>query len=147
VLTLAEPRSEALVIAQLGIRRAEGEEVRARSGALPQLSATASYDRGEWSVIFKRSLTAPSGVPFNPGTFVPIAFSVWDGGSNERGNKRGLSLWSSLYVEPQAVVSAKGPAIKTGLLVLGLELLVIFWVRRKQSVEGASHVSAHLRPR
>jgi outer membrane protein len=45
VLTLAEPRSEALVIAQEGIRRAEGEQVRARSGALPQLSATASYDR------------------------------------------------------------------------------------------------------
>ena len=45
VLTLAEPRSEALVIAQAGIRRAEAEEVRARSGALPQLSATASYDR------------------------------------------------------------------------------------------------------
>jgi hypothetical protein len=78
-------------------------------------------------------LTAASGVPFAPGSFVPISFSVWDGGSHERGNKRGLTLWSSLYVEPQAVVSAKGPAIKTGLLVLGLECLVIFWVRRKQA--------------
>jgi mono/diheme cytochrome c family protein len=111
------------------------------------VTSTAKYDNGEWSVIFKRSLTAPSGVPFNPGTFVPIAFSVWDGGSSERGNKRGLSLWSSLYVEPQTVVSAKGPAIKIGLLVLAAELLLIFWVRRKQSVEGASHVSAHLRTR
>ncbi len=74
-----------------------------------------------------------SGVPFSPGSFVPIAFSVWDGGSRERGNKRGLTLWSSLYVEPQTVVSAIGPAIKTGLLVFGLEFLVIFWVRRKQA--------------
>jgi len=96
------------------------------------VTSTAHYDKGEWSVIFRRSLTAASGVPFNPGSFVPIAFSAWDGGSRERGNKRGLTLWSSLYVEPQAVVSARGPAIKTGLLVFGVEFLVIFWVRRKQ---------------
>jgi outer membrane protein TolC len=45
VLTLAEPRSEAMAIAQAGVRRAEGEQVRARSGKLPQLSFSASYDR------------------------------------------------------------------------------------------------------
>jgi mono/diheme cytochrome c family protein len=95
--------------------------------------SSAHYDKGEWSVIFKRSLTAASGVPFTPGGFVPIAFTVWDGGSKERGNKRGLSLWSSLYVEPQAVVSAKGPAIKTGFIVFGLEILIIFWVRRSRA--------------
>ena len=108
------------------------------SSAITALDASdvvsvARYDKGEWSVIFKRSLTAPSGVPFNPGSFVPIAFSVWDGGSRERGNKRGLTVWSSLFVEPQTVVSAMGPAIKTGLLVFGLEILIIFWVRRKQA--------------
>ncbi len=108
------------------------------SGAIAPLdasdvSSTAHYDKGEWSVIFKRGLTAPSGVPFAQGTFVPIAFSVWDGGSHERGNKRGLTQWQSLYVEPQIVVSAKGPAIRAGLLVFGLEILVIFWIRRKPS--------------
>jgi hypothetical protein len=108
------------------------------SGAITVLDAAdvtsaAHYDKGEWSVIFKRSLTAASGVPFAQGSFVPVAFSVWDGGSHERGNKRGLTQWSSLYVEPEVVVSARGPAIKTGLLVFGLEILVIFWVRRKQS--------------
>ena len=108
------------------------------SGAVTVLDAAdvtsaAHYDKGEWSVIFRRSLTAASGVPFAPGSFVPVAFSVWDGGSKERGNKRGLTLWSSLYVEPEVVISATGPAIKTGLLVFGLEILVIFWVRRKQS--------------
>jgi outer membrane protein TolC len=45
VLTLAEPRSEAVVVAQAGVRRAEGDQIRARSGELPQLSASASYDR------------------------------------------------------------------------------------------------------
>jgi len=97
------------------------------------VTSAAHYDKGEWSVIFKRPLSAASGVTFTQGGFVPIAFSVWDGGSHERGNKRGLTLWSSLYVEPQVVVSARGPALKTGFLVFGLELIVIFWVRRKQS--------------
>jgi outer membrane protein TolC len=45
VLSLTEPRSEALSIASAGVQRAEADQVRARSGLLPQLSATASYDR------------------------------------------------------------------------------------------------------
>jgi outer membrane protein TolC len=45
VLTLAEPLSEGVAIAQAGVRRAEGEQIRARSGELPQLSLQASYDR------------------------------------------------------------------------------------------------------
>jgi outer membrane protein TolC len=45
VLTLAEPRSEAVAVAQAGIRRAAADQIRARSGELPQLSASASYDR------------------------------------------------------------------------------------------------------
>ena len=45
VLQLAEGRSESVAIAQTGIRRAESEQTRARSGRYPQLSAAASYDR------------------------------------------------------------------------------------------------------
>src|SRR5512138_1515116 len=45
VLGLAEPRSEAIQIAEAGVRRADGDVIRARSGLLPQLSAAASYDR------------------------------------------------------------------------------------------------------
>jgi outer membrane protein TolC len=45
VLALAEPGSESVAIALAGIRRAEAEQTRARSGRYPQLSAAASYDR------------------------------------------------------------------------------------------------------
>jgi outer membrane protein len=45
VLELAEARSESIAIAQAGVRRAEGDIVRARSGRYPQLSASAGYDR------------------------------------------------------------------------------------------------------
>ncbi len=57
------------------------------------VTGVASYDQGEWSVIFKRPLRATSGAAFTPGQFLPIAFSVWDGFSRERGNRRGLTAW------------------------------------------------------
>ncbi len=93
------------------------------------LTGVASYDQGEWSVIFKRPLRATAGAPFVPGEFLPVAFSVWDGLSRERGNRRGLTAWYSIYVEPQVVPSAIGPMVRTALLILVIELAVIGWVR------------------
>jgi len=73
VLTLTEPRSEAVAIAQAGIRRAEGELIRARSSGLPQLSASASYDRAlasEFEGVF--DFSGPTCPPFtlNPGATI-----------------------------------------------------------------------------
>jgi mono/diheme cytochrome c family protein len=90
------------------------------------LTGVASYDQGEWSVIFKRPL---AGAPFSPGEFLPVAFSVWDGLSRERGSRRGLTLWYSLYVEPETVPSAIGPMVRTALIILAIELALIGWVR------------------
>ena len=39
------------------------------------VTGVASYDQGEWSVIFKRPLRATSGAAFTPGQFMPVAFS------------------------------------------------------------------------
>ncbi|MEO5896605.1 MAG: c-type cytochrome [Vicinamibacterales bacterium] len=93
------------------------------------VTGVANYDQGEWSVIFKRPLQPTSGARLSPGEFMPIAFSVWDGLSRERGSRRGLTLWYSLYAEPEAVPSAVGPMVKTALLILAIELAVIGWVR------------------
>jgi hypothetical protein len=95
------------------------------------VSGVASYDQGEWSAIFKRPLRPTSGAPFSPGGFLPIAFSVWDGFSRERGNKRGLTVWQSVYLEPEVVPSAVGPMVRTGLVILVIELAIIGWVRRR----------------
>jgi mono/diheme cytochrome c family protein len=101
------------------------------------VTGVATYDQGEWSVIFKRPLHASSGAPFTQGEFLPIAFSVWDGFSRERGNRRGLSLWYSIYVEPEDVPSPAGPMIRTALVILVIELAVIGWVRwRKKKDPG-----------
>jgi mono/diheme cytochrome c family protein len=97
------------------------------------VTAAASYDQGEWSVIFKRARRPESGAAFAPGEFLPIAFSVWDGFSRERGNRRGLTLWNSIYLEPENVPSPIGPMITTALVILGIEVAVIAWVRRSRS--------------
>jgi mono/diheme cytochrome c family protein len=96
-----------------------------------ELSGVANYDQGEWSVIFKRPLRPASGARLTPGEFMPIAFSVWDGLSRERGNRRGLTIWYSLYVEPEIVPSAVGPMVRTALFILVFELALIWWVRRR----------------
>jgi len=113
------------------------------------VTGVASYDQGEWSVIFKRPLRASSGVAFVPGGFLPVAFSVWDGFSRERGNSRGLTAWYSVYVEPEVVPSAVGPMVRTALFLLVIELAVIGWVRwsrrsaaERQGREGGSHPAA-----
>jgi mono/diheme cytochrome c family protein len=93
------------------------------------VTGVASYDQGEWSVIFKRPLRASSGAALAPGQFMPVAFSVWDGFSRERGNRRGLTVWQSLYLEPEEVPSSLGPMIRTVFVILALELIVIGWVR------------------
>jgi outer membrane protein TolC len=59
VLELAEARSESIASAQAGVRRAEGEQTRARSGRYPQLSVSASYDRSlasEFEGVFDQDL-------------------------------------------------------------------------------------------
>src|SRR5262245_53070381 len=73
VLALAEPRSEAVQIAQAGVSRAEGEQIRARSGLLPQLSASASYDRAlasEFEGVF--DVQGPTCPPFALNPAAPI---------------------------------------------------------------------------
>jgi mono/diheme cytochrome c family protein len=94
------------------------------------VTGVASFDQGEWSVIFKRPLRPTAGAAFSPGEFMPIAFSVWDGLSRERGSRRGLTVWESIYVEPEVVPSAFGPMLRTALVILVIELAIIGWVRR-----------------
>jgi hypothetical protein len=95
------------------------------------LEVVADYSQGEWSVTFKRRRASVSGISFEQGTFVPVAFSVWDGFNRERGKRRGLTSWFDLYMVPMESPSPFGPMIKAALGVLLAEILIIFFVRRK----------------
>jgi mono/diheme cytochrome c family protein len=101
-----------------------------------EVTGVANYDQGEWTAIFKRPLRG-SGAAFTPGQFMPIAFSVWDGLARERGNRRGLTVWYSVYVEPENVPSAVGPMVKTALSILAIELMLIGWVRWRHGARAA----------
>jgi mono/diheme cytochrome c family protein len=96
------------------------------------LAASASWAAGEWTAIFSRDLRATGGVPFAEGQYVPIAFSVWDGTARERGNRRGLTQWFSVYLLPREKPSVLGPVAEAVGLVLVLELLVVAWARRRR---------------
>ena len=103
-------------------------------GEPPAISV--SYDSGEWSVIMKRARRTTTGLEFEEAKFIPVALSVWDGFNRERGNRRGLTPWYYLYLEPLEKPSSVRPMLKAGLGVLGLELLIIGLVRlraRKKS--------------
>jgi len=99
------------------------------------VSAVASYDRGEWSVILKRDLKAGSGVSFGEAQYVPIAFSLWDGTARERGNKRGLTQWKYLYTMPESRPSAAWPMLRSALAVLAIEVGLVAWLRRRKNLE------------
>jgi mono/diheme cytochrome c family protein len=110
------------------------------------VTGVASYDQGEWSVIFKRPLRPTSGAAFAAGQFMPVAFSVWDGFSRERGNRRGLTVWWSLYVEPEVVPSAVGPMIRAAFIILAIEAAIIGWVRWRYGSRGRDAIGGGGRP-
>lgn len=91
----------------------------------------AGYEDGQWAVVFKQPRNPARGVAFDEETFVPIAFSVWDGFYRERGPRRGVTRWFHVYVEPSERPSVLAPMAKAGLTVLALELLVVGWIRRR----------------
>jgi mono/diheme cytochrome c family protein len=107
-----------------------------------ELTGTAHYDDGEWSATFKWPLRPSTGIPFNEGQFVPVAFSTWDGFNRERGNKRALTVWYYLYVAPAVVVSPVVPMLKTAGFVLLLELAAIALVRRSVARPGGAPAPA-----
>lgn len=99
---------------------------------------TASWENGVWEAVFVRDRRSRSGVTFAEGQYIPIAFSVWDGTARERGNRRGLTQWFYVYIEPREKPSAVGPMARSALGVLVIELLLLFWIRRKAGAAPAA---------
>ncbi len=100
---------------------------------LEPFEAVSNYEDGRWSVIFKRRRVVSGNISFEQAQFVPIAFSVWDGFNNERGNKRGLTSWFHIYLEPLDKPSPIGPMFQYALAILAIEAILIFSLRRKHS--------------
>jgi cbb3-type cytochrome c oxidase subunit III len=95
------------------------------------LQVFSNYRHGRWTVTFKKERISEKGLSFEEGSFIPISFTVWDGFNKERGNKRGISSWYHLYMEPLEKESVVGPMIKWSFIIALLELGLIFGIRRK----------------
>jgi mono/diheme cytochrome c family protein len=91
----------------------------------------ARFQDGEWSVAFflPRKPAAGEGPALETGAFMPIAFSVWDGLSGEIGDKRGVTSWFPLYLEPKRPNPA-GPAALQAAIALVVGLGGLFAARR-----------------
>ena len=121
---------------------AGSDSIEADKGVAPH--AISGYDHGEWTVVFRRDRQPSQGISFQEGTYVPVAFSVWDGLARERGPKRGLTAWHYVYVEPSQKPAVAAPMAKAGLTVLVLELLVVALVRRRK--KKISEATPNLHP-
>ena len=106
------------------------------------VEAVTSYDQGEWTVTTKRQRASRAGVSFAEQQYTPIAFSVWDGFNRERGNKRALSSWFYVYTEPSVKQAATIPVLRAASIVLVIELLVVFLVRRRGRQASAGDETA-----
>ena len=102
------------------------------------LTGVASYDQGEWSVIFKRPLRAGLGrARSRPES---SCRSPSRSGTGSRASAATGAVSRSgipLYVEPEVVPSAVGPMVRTALLILAIELVVIGWVRWRYALSRA----------
>jgi len=141
VLDLAEARSEAVGIARTGVARAEGEQIRARSGRYPQLNASTAYDRAlasEFSGVFGGGTSGPPCAPFtlDPSAALPdrvaeieraidcgaLAGSLFGGGSGDEevdlpfGRK---NTWRVSLVFSQSVYSGGRIGAQTDIAAAG----------------------------
>jgi DMSO reductase family type II enzyme heme b subunit len=91
--------------------------------------AISGYEDGEWWFAFAKD--RGDGGVMDQGAFVPVAFSVWDGFSGETGSARGITSWYSLYLEPGGAPSPYAPAAKAAAGILLLEILVVWFARRR----------------
>lgn len=72
------------------------------------LAGRAVFQDGQWQVVFKRPLNTEDAddIAFEHGTFIPVAFTIWDGYYDESGGRAALSAWYSLYLKESASPTA-----------------------------------------
>lgn len=79
-----------------GIDKAEVQAVQS------DIQAEGTYADGQYNLWVKRALRTDDkkDLQLEPGVFVPIAFSAWDGANDDRDAKRVISSWYTFVLEP-----------------------------------------------
>ena len=74
---------------------------------------------------------------FEPGKFVPVAFSAWEGSNEETGTQRSISAWYLIILEQQIPSTVYYYPILAIFAVVGIEFVLISWIRKMKN-EGSS---------
>ena len=79
-----------------GINNAETQE------AQGELQVQSTYADGQYKLWVKRALKTEDkkDLQLEPGVFVPIAFSAWDGSNGDVDTKRTMTSWYAFTLEP-----------------------------------------------
>lgn len=103
----------------------------------PELQAEIGWSEGQYTLLVRRTLASADGdrdVQFPKGAFTPVAFNVWDGSRGEVGQRRALTTWYWLYLQPSV---PRGPllakAVSVGLATFLALCVIVALVRRKAS--------------
>jgi hypothetical protein len=78
----------------------------------------------------RRTLTTgdkDNDLQFEEAKFIPIGFSAWDGSNGETGNKRAISAWYFLYLEP---TPSRTRLLYPGIAVVAIAVAELFFGRR-----------------
>src|SRR5438270_2008578 len=98
------------------------------------LVGQASFDHGEWRLVFTRALATPdtaNEVQLEAGRAIPVAFFGWDGSSGEHGSRMAVSTWYFLALDRPTPPGVFISPVLAMLVTLGLGLVVVRRARRR----------------
>jgi DMSO reductase family type II enzyme heme b subunit len=93
------------------------------------LSGNVTYDKGQYQMLLRRTLATEdqdNDLQFVEGRFIPVAFSAWDGSNGQTGNKRAISAWYFLYLEP---TPSRVRLLYPGIAVVAIVAAELFFSR------------------
>ena len=107
-------------VTELTAKGMNNAEVQAAQG---ELQVQGTYTNGQYQLWVKRALKTDDrkDLQLEPGVFVPIAFSAWDGANGDVDTKRVMSSWYTFVLEP--VPSSRRFIYPPLIAVLSLGLL------------------------
>jgi DMSO reductase family type II enzyme heme b subunit len=96
------------------------------------LTASASYAAGRYSVVFRRALNTgdPEDIPLTPGIFLPIAFAASDGLAGEEPRAGSISSWYQIYLDEPTPVTNYIWIPAAVIVAAAIEALIVWAVRR-----------------
>jgi DMSO reductase family type II enzyme heme b subunit len=101
------------------------------------LQGAVVYNHGQYQMLVRRTLTTDdkdNDLQFEEARFIPIAFSAWDGSNSETGNKRAISAWYYLYLEPNP---SRARFLYPGIAVVAIAAAELFFSRQGRRRQSA----------